>query len=106
MTGTVQTILTDLKSELQEIYGERLRGVYLYGSYARGDQGPESDLDILIVLDEITDYGGEIHGTGEVVSRLSLDLGISISRVFLSERRWRSSENAFVRHAAMDAVPV
>ena len=93
MTGTVQTILADLKVALREIYRDRLRGVYLYGSYARGEQGPESD------------YGEEIDRTSEIVSRLSLDHGISISQVFLSERKWRSSENAFVRHASVEAIP-
>ena len=105
MTDKVETILADLKFGLREIYRDRLRGVYLYGSYARGEQGPESDLDILIILDEITDYAGEIDRTGEIVSRLSLDHGISISQVFLSERKWHSSENAFVRHASAEAIP-
>ncbi len=104
MTDTVRTILTDLKFGLREIYQDRLRGVYLYGSYARGQQGPESDLEILIILDEIADYGQEIDRTGEMVSRLSLDHGISISRVFLTERKWRSSENAFVRSASAEAI--
>ncbi len=29
--------LNELKAELLRTYGERLRGLYLYGSYARGD---------------------------------------------------------------------
>ena len=47
---------------MREIYKDRLRGVYLYGSYARRQQGPESDLDILIILDEIADYGKKSDG--------------------------------------------
>ena len=36
MTQSVRNILLELKKELERIYGVRLRGVYLYGSYARG----------------------------------------------------------------------
>jgi predicted nucleotidyltransferase len=31
-------------------YGERLRGLYLFGSRARGDHTPDSDADIAVVL--------------------------------------------------------
>jgi len=32
----VQRILSELHDRLAALYGKRLRGVYLYGSYARG----------------------------------------------------------------------
>ena len=37
--------------EVKKIYGERLKSVILYGSYARGDFRPDSDVDIMILLD-------------------------------------------------------
>lgn len=39
--------------DLRELYGERLRDVVLFGSWARGDAHPESDIDLLVVLDEV-----------------------------------------------------
>jgi len=32
-------------------YAERVRGVYVFGSHARGEAGPESDLDVAVLLD-------------------------------------------------------
>ena len=46
----VQTALKELKDALQDLYGERLRGLYLCGSYARGTAHWDSDIDVLIVL--------------------------------------------------------
>ncbi len=37
MPMSIQTLLADYLAEVQKIYGLRLKGVILYGSYARGD---------------------------------------------------------------------
>lgn len=41
----------DIIEELRNIYGDYLSEVILYGSYARGEQSEESDVDIAIILD-------------------------------------------------------
>jgi predicted nucleotidyltransferase len=38
-------LTTELKIGLDGVYGSRLKGLYLYGSYARGEEDEESDLD-------------------------------------------------------------
>src|SRR6266571_2296599 len=40
-------------AELRALYGGRLRRVVLFGSWARGDAHPESDIDLLVVLDRV-----------------------------------------------------
>ena len=51
MTQPITHLLKELKQALQAIYGDRLRGLYLYGSYARGEEIEDSDVDVLIVLE-------------------------------------------------------
>jgi predicted nucleotidyltransferase len=84
----------------------RLRGVYLYGSYARGEQDDESDLDALIVLDRMDRYGAEIDRTGQLISSLSLRHGTSISRVFVSEEDWMCLDTAFLSNVRAEAIAV
>jgi predicted nucleotidyltransferase len=43
-------ILGELSTELQALYRERFVGLWLYGSQARGDASPESDIDVLLIL--------------------------------------------------------
>lgn len=52
MRGRVRKLLRDLKEGLIRIYGDELKAVVLYGSYARGDASRVSDIDVMIVLKE------------------------------------------------------
>ena len=44
-------ILTLVDETAKTVFGEKLSAVYLYGSYARGDQSPDSDIDIMVLVD-------------------------------------------------------
>lgn len=49
---------------VNELFGDRVKKIILYGSYARGDFNKSSDIDIMILTDlsdkEITEYGEKI----------------------------------------------
>jgi predicted nucleotidyltransferase len=51
----VQASLSRFRAALDERFGARLREVVLFGSYARGEADEESDVDVLVVIDELTD---------------------------------------------------
>lgn len=100
----LKQLLEELKSGLEAFYGSQLRGVYLFGSYARGDQDAESDLDILIILSHFERYSAEIERTGELVSSLSLKYGVSISRKFIKESQWASVDSALLLNMRAEAI--
>jgi predicted nucleotidyltransferase len=104
MAERVELLLRQLRGELEAIYGPRLRGVYLFGSRARGEAAADSDVDVLVVLDQLDRYGVEIDRTGEVASRLSIETGLSVSRVFVTEREWRESRSPFLLNVREEAV--
>lgn len=100
----IQELLARLRRGLELLYGERLSGVYLFGSFAGAAATPESDVDILIVLDEVTDYGQEIERTGHLISELSLDYEVSVSRVFVSSSAWRHRDSPFLSKLRKQAI--
>ena len=97
-------ILNELRIALRQIYGDNLRGVYLYGSYARAAAGPESDLDVLIVLRDFQDYWQEINRTGPVIAHLSLQYGITISPVRIREAAWQHEDSPFLNTIRRECI--
>jgi predicted nucleotidyltransferase len=70
-----QTVLADpifslLKNELEALYGPRLKRALLYGSRARGDHQPDSDYDVLVVLEGPLDVWQEQRTLSGLSSRL------------------------------------
>ena len=92
MADNIKKILSELKKGLVEIYGDQLKAVYLYGSYARGDaHPPDSDIDVMIVLKGEFDYWEMDRRSSELVAALSLENDVLISTKLVSERKYSSS---------------
>ena len=63
--------LAEFVRRLREKFAERIAHVWLFGSKARGDSGPESDIDLLVVTRA---DGWEFE---KQVNRLALDVDLS-----------------------------
>lgn len=100
-----QSVLSELKSGLQLVYRKQLKGVYLFGSYARGEADRESDLDVLVVLDAFDRYAHEVNRTGALAADLSLKYGVSVSLVFLREDEWLKGDTPFLSNVRDEAIP-
>lgn len=71
------------KEKLKSIYGDRLVDVILYGSYARGDQGEGSDIDLLVLLRDIDDFWKEVYLVEDIAYEVndSFDWKVFISAI-------------------------
>ena len=104
MNSTLQPILHHLKQNLTEFYGDRLIHLTLFGSQARGDQSPESDIDVLVVLRSPLNPGEEIKRTGKIVADLSLDHDVVISCIFMDEAHYQTRNNNLLRNIRKEGV--
>lgn len=91
-------LLDELKQQLSAAYGERLHAVVLFGSEVRGDAGPESDIDILAVLESLTgDYGDELERGLRAVYPISLRLGRRVSVKPLAREAYERGDSPLLR---------
>ncbi|HXD10363.1 MAG TPA: nucleotidyltransferase domain-containing protein [Anaerolineales bacterium] len=105
MSDNIRKLLAELKNELIRIYGEQLKGVYLYGSYARDENQAGSDVDVMIVLASYQRYGDEIKRTSELNAKLSLDYNLSVSRLLMTEDRWKNDNSPLLRNVRAQGQP-
>ena len=93
MNEQIKTIVTEFRQRLQQLYGDRLEQVILFGSQARGDAVEGSDIDVMIVLQGEVNVGDEITRTSQICSDLSLAYDVALSRIFTSAERFAHERN-------------
>lgn len=69
--SNLKKLLDELDNELKNIFGEKLKKVIMFGSYARGKNDEGSDLDIMVLVDMDE---GEIKKKRDQVLDLTVDL--------------------------------
>ena len=104
MNAKLQSILSQLKQGLSDFYGERLCHLTLFGSQARGDAQPDSDIDLLVVLKPPVNPGEEIRCTGKMIADLSLENDVVISCFFMDESYYQTRNGALLRNIRREGV--
>ncbi|MCD7955070.1 MAG: nucleotidyltransferase domain-containing protein [Lachnospiraceae bacterium] len=105
----VRQIIQIYAKEAMKIFGDRLKAVILYGSYARGDFDSESDIDIMVLLDLPAEQMAEARKKmRSVADVLDLKYDCVISSTFQSYDSFESykSVSPFYQNVERDGVIV
>ncbi len=102
----LKTILTELRRQLEDSYGDRLAKMILYGSQARGDARQWSDIDVLVVLKGPVQPSQEISRTGGIISDLCLDHNVDIQCYFMAEDDYRQGEERLVKNVRKEGIEI
>ena len=81
-------ILCEFRNKTKSIMGDSLKQMILYGSYARGDYGDNSDMDIM-VLTELTD-----DRIIQIEDEIELEYGVPISVNIKNEKHFKNWVNS------------
>ncbi len=106
MSRKVRGVLAELRRRLEELYGDRLVKLVLFGSQARGTASTDSDVDVLVVLRGPIAPSAEIHRASPVTAAVSLENDVVISCVYVSEERYKVDNGPLLLNVRAEGVPV
>ncbi len=105
---TYNTAVTDrLRERILQAFGARVRRIILFGSRARGDALPDSDYDVLMVLDQLAP--AERHATLVRLYGLLIDCGGVAEPWAMSEAEFDETKaiiGGLAHPAAKEGVPL
>ena len=101
---TREQLLKEIKTRLSKAHGKRLLGVVLYGSEARGTAGPDSDIDVLVLLEGPVNYGRDLETNIKTLYPLSLQIERPISPKPIDASEYESVECPLYQNAHREGI--
>jgi uncharacterized protein len=100
------SIVFKCKEVLSQFYSSRLKGVILYGSMARGNAGPGSDIDLLVLLTPPFDYFAELRQIVDLLYPVQLESEQLISAKPALASDYEMESISLYRNAQREGVAV
>ncbi len=95
-----------VRRDLQRLYKNRLRGVLMTGAWARGDAHPESELELLVVLDDVANRWQERRRMDRVMWRHSMRNDTLVVCTPITEADLARADTPLVARAMREGVQV
>ena len=99
-------LLDELKTRLVKLYGKRLFSLILFGSHARGEATPDSDIDVMAVLSDPVDVFDEISRMSDVRWYFLMEYDELVSIIPTSESDYLSCPRSFLRVVRREGIKI
>lgn len=101
----VRAAVEEYFAAVKDVYGERLHAVMLYGSMARGEGTvPDSDVDMLVVLNGPVSAWEEIRRLGEVTATICLKYDLLLAPLFMARNRFESGHSPLLLNVRREGI--
>lgn len=97
-------VASEAAAALRGLYGDRLATVVLFGSHARGDADPDSDIDLMVVFNGPVEPWDELRRLDDLLWQLSFDHGITVSALPVSGEAWETGPAPVLVEARTNGV--
>jgi len=101
----IQKVIEEFKMKVEELYGERLKNIILYGSWAREEATDESDIDLLVVIGGKVTPGKEIDRMIDIITEINLKYGVLIAVYPTSEADYSKINSPLLINVRREGIP-
>ncbi|MGY4707509.1 nucleotidyltransferase domain-containing protein [Candidatus Bipolaricaulota sp. J31] len=106
MDERIRAIARQVKEFLEKRYGDSVKRVILYGSHARGTATKDSDVDLLVVVDDTLRPDEVRRSLSDLLLDILLEESELVSVVVLPESFYKSYNSPFPLNLRGEGVPV
>jgi predicted nucleotidyltransferase len=102
----IRKVAERLWTHLRKQYGSKVLRVILYGSHARGSATSESDVDVLVVVDDALDPWEVRRSLDGVLLDILLEKGCLVSALVVPKRVYEGYNSPFMVQVRREGVPL
>jgi hypothetical protein len=101
-----QTAMHRFVAAVRRAYGPRIHSVVLYGSRARGDAVQDSDIDVMVVLDECPDFWAEHRHLGAMAYEASRGAATIVCAVPIGLAEFESRQSPLLLNVRREGIRI
>jgi predicted nucleotidyltransferase len=104
MDERIKHLVNKIKGHLIKTYGKRIKQVILYGSQVRGETTKDSDVDILVVVDESLIPFEVRKNLSDLLFDIILEEGELVSVIVVPEHFFKNYNSPFLLNVRKEGV--
>jgi predicted nucleotidyltransferase len=106
MEERILRLIDRIKAHLNQTYGDGIKRVILYGSYARGEATKDSDIDVLVLTAPSVNPSEVRESLSDLLYDIIMEEGELISVMAISEEYFENHNFPFMLNVRKEGVPV
>jgi predicted nucleotidyltransferase len=104
MDERIKPLINKIKAHLIKIYGEGIKKVILYGSYVRGEATRDSDVDILVLIEQSLNPFEVRESLSDLLFDILLEEGELISVIAVPEHFFENYNSPFMLNVKKEGL--
>ncbi len=100
----IEPILKEFRAGVEVLYNERLKGIILYGSWARDEATQDSDIDLVVVLAGDVAPGKDIDRMIDMITDINLKHGVLLAVCPVSEEDYNTTNSPLLLNVRREGV--
>ncbi len=106
MDNKIRQIVTQIKKHLIKNYKKKIKKVIIYGSYVRGESTKDSDIDILVVIDDSLNPFEVMKKLDDIIFDILLEKKELISVIPMPETIFENYKSPFILNVKEEGITI